>query len=449
MGKYFGTDGVRGVANKELTAELAFKIGKAVGYYTKKNSEKREVLIGKDTRLSGDMLESALIAGLCSVGVNVLKVGVVPTPAVAYLTRHFGADAGIVISASHNPMEFNGIKVIDGNGHKLEEKIEEKIEDLIDNFDENYSIENSEIGIVKEEYEGIETYIEYISGTLGIKLNGMKIALDCSEGAAYHCGPEVFKRLGADVVVIHNNPNGININEKCGSTNLDEIKKVTVENKCDIGLAFDGDADRCLAVDEKGNEVNGDFIMMILGKYLKDRGKLSKNTIVATIMSNMGLFLACKENEISIDKTNVGDKYVLEKMIKENKNLGGEQSGHIILLDYNTTGDGVLTGLFLSSVLKDTGKKLSELKDIMKELPQVLINVKVEATEKYIFETDKDIVDKIKSIEEKLGDTGRVLVRPSGTEPLIRVMLEGLDQDQITIMAEEIVSEIKLKSKLN
>lgn len=449
MGKYFGTDGVRGIANKELTAELAFKIGKAVGYSIKNDDQKKEVLIGKDTRLSGDMLESALISGLCSVGVNSIKVGVVPTPAVAYLTRHFNADAGIVISASHNPMEFNGIKVIDRNGHKLEEKVENDIESLIDNFDSSYSIRDNEIGIVREEYSGIEAYIEYISKTIGINLDGMKIAIDCSEGAAYYCGPEVFKRLGADVVVIHNNPNGVNINEKCGSTHLDEIKKVTIDNKCDIGLAFDGDADRCLAIDETGQEVNGDFIMMILGKYLKEKGKLAKDTIVSTIMSNMGLFLACEENEISVDKTKVGDKYVLEKMRKDNKNLGGEQSGHIILLDYNTTGDGVLTGLFLSSVLKDTNKKLSELKNIMKELPQVLINVKVEDTEKYIFETDKDISDKIKSIEESLGNTGRVLVRPSGTEPLIRVMLEGTDQDKITIMANDIVSEIKSKSKLN
>lgn len=449
MGKYFGTDGVRGVANKDLTAELAFKIGKAVGYNFRKKNGETNILIGKDTRLSGDMLESALISGLCSVGSNAIKVGIVPTPGVAYLTRYFKADAGIVISASHNPMEFNGIKVIDKNGHKLEEKVEENIESLIDDFDLDYTIEDHQIGIVKEEYDSIENYIKYISETIGTRLDGIKIAMDCSEGAASYCGPEVFRKLGAELVVIHNNPNGININEKCGSTHLDEIREVTVANRCDIGLAFDGDTDRCLAVDENGEVVNGDFIMMILGKYLKDRGKLAENTIVATIMSNMGLFIACEEKGILVDRTQVGDKYVLETMRKEKKNLGGEQSGHIILLDYNTTGDGILTGLFLASILKETGDKLSDLKNIMKELPQVLINVKVDNSEKYIFEENIQIVEKIKSVERKLGKSGRVLVRPSGTEPLIRVMLEGIDKEEITIMAEEIVEEIKLKSKLN
>ena len=446
MNKLFGTDGVRGVANKELTCDLAYKIGKAGAYVLTKGKKDAKIIVGKDTRISGDMLEAALISGICSVGVDVECLEVVPTPAIPYLIREHGADAGVMISASHNPVEYNGIKFFSSTGYKLTDEIEEEIERHVNN--ELAEIElpfGDSVGIRDINHSGLDDYISYINSIIDIDFGGMKVALDCAEGAAYKCAPEVFKSLGAEVYVIHNNPNGKNINKDCGSTHLDQIRKFTLENKCDLGLAFDGDADRCLAVDELGEEVNGDFIMTILAKDLKSKGKLKNNTLVATVMSNMGLDIATKEQEIDVIKTGVGDRYVLERMLEEGHNLGGEQSGHIIMLDYNTTGDGLLTGVKLAEALKTSGTKLSELKSIMRNLPQVLINSTVPNDKKDIYLKDEEIIQKIKQAEEKLDGKGRVLIRASGTEPLVRVMLEGECIEEITKLAEEIVNLIDKK----
>ncbi|KNF08583.1 phosphoglucosamine mutase GlmM [Gottschalkia purinilytica] len=449
MGRLFGTDGVRGIANKELTCELAYKIGKAGAYVLTRDKKEAKIIVGKDTRISGDMLEAALVAGICSVGANVVSIGVVPTPAVSYLTRKYNADAGIVISASHNPVEYNGIKFFNKDGYKLADEIEEEIEKyILDDGVENIpSPTGDDIGIRELKDDAAEDYIEYLNSIVDINFKGLKVAMDCAEGASYYCAPEIFKRLGAEVYVIHNNPNGKNINKNCGSTHLEELKKFTVDNKCDIGLGFDGDADRCLAVDENGEEINGDFIMTILAKHLKEKGKLDKDTLVVTVMSNMGLDIACNNEKISTIKTKVGDRYVLESMLEGGYKLGGEQSGHIILLDYNTTGDGLITALSLVSTLKDEGKKLSELKNIMKELPQVLVNAKVTNDKKDIYQEDNEIISEINKAEEILNGKGRVLIRASGTEPLIRVMLEGENIEQITEIANNIAKLIEEKCR--
>ncbi len=447
MKRLFGTDGVRGVANKELTCELAYQIGKAGAYVLTKGKKEAKILVGRDTRISGDMLEAALVAGICSVGVDVICLDVVPTPAVSYLTRKYNADAGVVISASHNPVEYNGIKFFSQTGHKLPDEVEIEIERHIENglveIDLPYG---DDVGVRAFNVSGLDEYADYIKKTTDVDLSGMKVALDCAEGASYKCAPEVFESLGAEVYVIHNNPNGRNINKDCGSTHLEQIRKFTLENKCDIGLAFDGDADRCLAVDELGEEVNGDFIMTILAKDLKSQGKLKKNTLVATVMSNMGLDIASKEQEIDVEKTQVGDRYVLECMLEKGYNLGGEQSGHIIMLDHNTTGDGLLTAVKLAEALKASQKTLSELKNIMRELPQVLVNIKISNDKKDIYLKDEEIKSLIKDAEDKLDGKGRVLIRPSGTEPLIRVMLEGECIEEITGMANAIASLIEKKA---
>lgn len=447
MGRLFGTDGVRGIANSELTCELAYKIGKAGAYVLTNGKKDAKIVVGRDTRISGDMLEAALISGICSVGADVICLEVVPTPAVSFLTKKYNADAGVVISASHNPVEYNGIKFFSSTGHKLPDEVEMEIESHI--YDDLKDIElpyGDSVGVKQLNLNGIYDYIDYIKNTLDIDFSGMKIALDCAEGAAYFCAPEVFESLGAEVFVIHNNPDGKNINKDCGSTHLDKIRAFTLENKCDLGLAFDGDADRCLAVDELGEEVNGDFIMTILAKELKEKGKLKDNTLVATVMSNMGLDIAVHEQEIDVIKTQVGDRYVLECMREHGYSLGGEQSGHIIMLDYNTTGDGLLTAVKLSETLKNSGVKLSELKSIMKTLPQVLINSKVPNDKKDIHLKDIEIIEKIKLAEEKLDGKGRVLIRASGTEPLVRVMLEGECIEEITKIASEIAELIEAKS---
>lgn len=447
MKKLFGTDGVRGVANKELTCELAYKIGKAGAYVLTKGKKDVKILVGRDTRISGDMLEAALVSGICSVGADVVSLGVVPTPAVSYLTRKYNADAGVVISASHNPVEYNGIKFFSETGHKLPDEVEIEIESHINNNLSEIELPNGDnVGIRKVDENGLNEYMNHIKETLDIDFSGMNIALDCAEGAAHFCGPEVFKSLGATVHVIHNNPDGRNINKDCGSTHLDKIKEFTLKNKCDIGLAFDGDADRCLAVDEMGEEVNGDFIMAILARDLKSKDKLNNDTLVTTVMSNMGLDIASKQQNINIVKTQVGDRYVLESMLKENHNLGGEQSGHIIMLDHNTTGDGLLTAVKLTEALKTSGKKLSELKSLMRELPQVLVNSKVPNDKKDMHEKDREIIEEIRRVEEKLEGNGRVLIRASGTEPLIRVMLEGECIEEITEMANNIAKLIEDKS---
>ncbi|EYE87390.1 phosphoglucosamine mutase [Fervidicella metallireducens AeB] len=448
MGKMFGTDGVRGIANTELTAELAYKLGRAGAYVLTEGAHKPNIVVGMDTRISGDMLEAALVAGICSVGAHAICVGVVPTPAVAYLTRHYNADAGVVISASHNPVEYNGIKFFNREGYKLPDEVEERIEAIIENeLKEVPSPTGGDLGRRDFNDKAIFEYINFLKSTIDVDFTGLKVALDCAEGASYFAAPKIFNELGAEVYVIHNDPNGKNINKNCGSTHMDELRKFTVENGCDIGLAFDGDADRCLAVDEMGNVINGDFLLTICAKEMKKKGTLAKDTLVVTVMSNMGLDIACNQHEIKTVKTKVGDRYVLEEMLKEGYNIGGEQSGHIIFLDYNTTGDGLLTALQVVSVLKKSGKKMSELASIMKELPQVLVNAKVTNDKKDAYTKDEVILEEISKIERALEGRGRVLIRPSGTEPLVRVMLEGENQDEINKMAHELAELIVQRSK--
>jgi phosphoglucosamine mutase len=400
-----------------------------------------------DTRISGDMLESALVAGILSVGAEAVCVGVIPTPAVAFLTRKYGADAGVVISASHNPVEYNGIKFFNSQGYKLKDELEDRIQNVIEsNFEGVPMPTGGDLGRKTIEDGAVEDYIEFAKSTIDIDLKGLKVALDCANGASYITSVQTFRQLGAEVVVINNDPDGVNINKKCGSTHPEELMDYVVKKGCDLGLAFDGDADRCLAVDEKGNLINGDFIMAICGKHMKESGKLNKDTVVVTVMSNMGLDIALKKENIKTVKTKVGDRYVLEEMLKEGYKLGGEQSGHIILLDYNTTGDGLVTALQISSIVKKSGKTLSELASMMHELPQVLVNAKVPNNKKDIYLKDSEIVEEIKNMEEKMDGRGRVLIRPSGTEPLVRVMLEGENQSEIDKMAHTLAQMIEKKA---
>ncbi|HEY5563620.1 MAG TPA: phosphoglucosamine mutase [Clostridiaceae bacterium] len=449
MKRMFGTDGVRGIANMELTAKIAFDLGRAGAYILSKGAHKPKIVVGLDTRISGDMLEAALVAGILSVGASVLCLGVVPTPAVAYLTRKYEADAGIVISASHNPVEDNGIKFFNNKGYKLSDLLEDKIEAVIkSDFKGVPSPVGEAIGRKHIVDSAIEDYVEYAKSSIKGDLTGIRVALDCANGASYKAAVNTFRQLGAEVMVINNDPDGININKNCGSTHPEELMDYVVRKGADIGLAFDGDADRCLAVDENGKLIDGDFIMAICGKYLKDKGKLKNNVIVVTVMSNLGLELALKEQGISTVKTAVGDRYVLEEMLKDNYNLGGEQSGHVIFLDHNTTGDGLLTGLMLSTILKQSDKKFSELASIMTELPQILVNVRVPQNKKHIHETDEDIIKEIKNIENMLNGTGRVLIRESGTEPLVRVMLEGKDQIQLNELAHSLSKLIEEKANI-
>jgi phosphoglucosamine mutase len=401
-----------------------------------------------DTRISGDMLESAMVAGICSVGAHAICVGVVPTPAVAYLTRLYNADAGIVISASHNPVEYNGIKFFNKDGYKLPDDVEDRIEMIIKNgLKEVSSPVGENLGIRDIRKNAIFDYIDFLMGLAEVDLNGVKVALDCAEGASYFAAPEVFKRLGAEVHVIHNNPDGKNINKNCGSTHMNELKKYTVEMGCQIGFAFDGDADRCLAVDEKGKLINGDFILAILAKDMKEIEKLDSDTLVVTVMSNIGLDVACKNEGIKTVKTKVGDRYVLEEMLKSGYKIGGEQSGHIIFLHHNTTGDGLITAIKLASVIRKKGKTASELAGMMKEFPQVLVNAKVSNAKKNYYTTDEMILSEIDKIEKSLEGKGRVLIRPSGTEPLVRVMLEGENQEEINKIAHELGALIEERSK--
>lgn len=448
MHRMFGTDGVRGIANKELTCELAYKLGKAGACVLTEVSGSPKILVGMDTRISGDMLESALVAGILSVGAKAVCVDVIPTPAIAYLTKKYGADAGVVISASHNPVEYNGIKFFNGEGYKLSDQLEDKIQSLIESDFKGIDIPVGEnIGLkTNKSKKALTDYIEFAKSTIDIDLKGLKVALDCANGASSITSVKAFKELGADVYVINNDPDGVNINKNCGSTHPEELMDYVVKKKCDLGLAFDGDADRCLAVDEKGNLISGDFTIAIVGKYLKDKGKLNKNSVVVTVMSNLGLDIALNKEGIKTVKTKVGDRYVLEEMKKEGYMLGGEQSGHIIMLDYNTTGDGLVTALKLSSIVKESGKTLSELASFVKELPQVLANAKVPNDKKNIYNKDEQIISEIKKMEEKLHGCGRVLIRPSGTEPLVRVMLEGKDQSEIDKMANSLADLIEEKA---
>ena len=436
MGRMFGTDGVRGIANTELTSEIAYGLGRAGAYVLTEGTHKPKILVAKDTRISGDMLEAALVSGILSVGAEAVILGVVPTPAVAHLIREYNADAGIMISASHNPVEYNGIKFFDNKGYKLQDELEDEIQRVIESgFEGVPSPTGHDLGRSSMEIGALDEYTDYALSTIPVDLKGLRVALDCANGACYKAAVKAFRQLGAEVYVINDNPDGTNINENCGSTHPEELQDYVVRKKCDLGFAFDGDADRCLAVDEKGNLINGDFILMLCAKHLKDLGKLKDDTLVVTVMSNLGLDIACKKENIKTIKTKVGDRYVLEEMVKDGYILGGEQSGHIIFLDYNTTGDGLVTALQVAAIKKRSGKTLSELAGIMKELPQVLVNAKVPNEKKNIYLEDEEIINEIKRIEEALHGAGRVLIRPSGTEPLVRVMLEGEDQEEIDKMA--------------
>lgn len=445
MARLFGTDGVRGVANDELTPMLAMQLGQAGAYVlSKENAHKPTIMVGCDTRISGDMLANALMAGACSVGANVVYVGVIPTPAIAYLTKKYRVDAGVVISASHNPVEFNGIKFFDGNGFKLPDSMEDEIEALIRSGMKDIQFPTGpSVGKIKYRTDAREEYINHSVQAVPVDLSGMKIVVDCAEGASFYTSVETLKELGANIVAIHNNPDGTNINANCGSTHMGELQARVVYEKADVGLAFDGDADRLLAVDENGNQVDGDVIMAIIGDHMKSKGTLKDNTIVATVMSNLGFFLMGKENGINIEQTKVGDRYVLERMIEIGANLGGEQSGHIIFLDENTTGDGLLSALHLLQVMVETGKSLSELATIMTVLPQALVGAKVPNHKKNSYMEYAEIAEAVERVSAKFADEGRVLIRPSGTEPLVRVMIEGKDQQMIEKEARELAELIQ------
>ena len=421
------------------------QLGQAGAYVlTKEKEHKPTIMVGCDTRISGDMLANALMAGACSVGANCIYVGVIPTPAVAFLTQKYRADAGVVISASHNPVEFNGIKFFDGNGYKLPDELEDEIEALINNNMEGIKFPiGPGVGKIKYRTDAREEYINHSIGAVPVKLSRMKIVVDCAEGASYYTSVEALKELGADVVAIHNNPDGTNINSNCGSTHMEELQARVVYEKAKVGLAFDGDADRLLAVDENGNIVDGDQIMAIVGNHMKSKGKLKKDTIVTTVMSNLGFLLMCKEKGIAMEQTKVGDRYVLERMKEIGASLGGEQSGHIIFLDENTTGDGLLSALHLLQVMVDTGKDLSELARIMEVLPQALINAKVANHKKDKYLEYPEIAEAIKALEAQFAGEGRVLIRPSGTEPLVRVMIEGKDRQAIQEEARKLANLIQ------
>ena len=389
MGRMFGTDGVRGIANKELTSQMAYNLGRAGAYVLTEGAHKPKILVGKDTRISGDMLEAALVAGILSVGAEAIILGVIPTPAVAHLTRKYGADAGVMISASHNPVEYNGIKFFDNKGYKLPDELEDEIQRVIESgFEGVPSPVGADIGSSQVEVGALDDYIDFAKETIAVNLKGLKVALDCANGAVYKAAVRAFRELGAEVYIINDNPDGTNINEKCGSTHPEELMDYVVRKGCQVGFAFDGDADRCLAVDEKGNLVNGDFILALCGKHLKEINRLKDDTVVVTVMSNLGLDIAFKEMGINCLKTKVGDRYVLEEMIKGNYVLGGEQSGHIIFSKYNSTGDGLVTALQIASIVKKNTKPLSELCSIMKELPQVLVNAVVPNEKKNIYLED-------------------------------------------------------------
>ncbi len=447
MGKLFGTDGARGVAMSELSCELAMQIGRAAAIVlTKKTKHKPKILIGKDTRISSDILESALVAGICSVGSDALIIGVVPTPAVAMLVKKHGADAGIMISASHNSMEFNGIKLFSGTGYKLPDSTEEEIEDLILNTPEKIKesiVTGGEIGRIYHDKNAEWDYIRYIMKTIDHNLSGLRVAIDCANGSACATAEKLFSGLGAKVLIVNDKPNGVNINDRCGSTYLNLLSDFTVKNKCHVGVAFDGDADRCLAVDENGEILDGDKLIAIFAKDMRDRGILKKNTAVVTVMSNLGFTNFAKNNNINIKSTKVGDRYIMEQILENEFNLGGEQSGHIIFHDFATTGDGQLTAVQLLSVMKRYGKKASELGKLMERYPQVMINVKISAEHKEVWKNDSEIEEIISANQKILGTAGRVFVRESGTEPLIRVMIEGKQFDVINEMAVKIADKIK------
>lgn len=445
MGRLFGTDGVRGVANKDLTCELAMKLGRAAAaVLTNKSTRHPRVIIGKDTRLSSDMLENAMAAGLCSVGASVVLLGVVPTPAVAYLVEKYKADAGIMISASHNSYEYNGIKIFSGDGFKLPDDLEERIESLIlGEAPLPAAPADSDLGTVETAPNALRDYIDHVKSTVHFSLDGLEIALDCANGSSAMTAETLFTELGAKVHMLANEPNGVNINDGCGSTHMESLIEYVKTHKVDAGIAFDGDADRCLAVDENGEPVDGDFIMAICGLDMKSRGKLNKNCIVGTIMTNLGFIKFCEANGIHFEATKVGDRYVLEEMLLENYSFGGEQSGHVIFRDFATTGDGQLTAAQLLSIMKRREAKLSSMTTVMERYPQTMKNIRVSPEGKLAFYTDPKVKNAIDAATKTLAGNGRVIVRPSGTEPLLRVMVEGQDLALIEKIAEDISEVIK------
>ena len=452
MRKYFGTDGIRRIANTELTPELVYRVAKAGAYALSKHTDHTPtILIGRDTRISGTLIESAMTAGFLSYGANVKLLGVMPTPAVAYLTRKLKADASVVISASHNTFEFNGVKFFSNKGTKIPDDLEEEIEEVMDSGKlEELTAKNEKIGVSEYSFDLINEYIYFFRKNFDDSIekhlkDDFIVGIDTANGATSVVAEKVFKDLGIKYKIINNTPDGININENCGSTHLDGLKKFVVDNKLSLGIAYDGDGDRCLAVDENGEEIDGDKLLAIISSSLRKKGKLNKDTIVATVMSNLGLNKYAENNGLQLKQTKVGDRYVLEEMLKNGYNLGGEQSGHVILLDYNPTGDGILTSLMLIQTILEENKKASELASIIKLYPQVLINAKVNANKKCDYEKDEDIKKAIEDVEKEFAGNGRVLIRPSGTEPLVRVMIEGEDQEYITKRAKEIAKLMEEK----
>ena len=445
MARLFGTDGARGVAITELTCEMAMQIGRAAALVlTKKMSHKPRIFIGKDTRISSDILEAALCAGICSVGADAHILGVVPTPAVAMLVRKYNADAGVMISASHNSVEFNGIKLFSNTGYKLSDEIEEEIEALILDNSEDIALKSgTDLGHITYEKNAVWDYVRYVMKTIPGDLNGIRVAIDCANGSASSTAEKLFSGLGATCYLMNCNPDGTNINEKCGSTHIDMLMKFVREQKCHVGVAFDGDADRCLAVDENGLLVDGDKMIAIFAQYMNNKGMLRNHTAVVTVMTNLGFTHFCQENAVKMEITKVGDRYVLEKMLEGGYNLGGEQSGHIIFLDDATTGDGQLCAVKLLSILAESGKKMSELSAVMERYPQVMVNVKISSQWKNVWANDVEIKNVIARHQENLGNDGRILVRESGTEPLVRVMVEGKNFEVINDIAVAIAEKIK------
>jgi phosphoglucosamine mutase len=444
MSRLFGTDGVRGIAGTELTCELAMHIGRAAAVVlTKHTSHKPRLVIGKDTRISSDMLEAAMVAGICSVGADVEILGVIPTPAVAYLVKKYKADAGVMISASHNPVEFNGIKLFNAEGYKLSDSLEDEIEDIVNGDLTQYLKNGVELGRVTYAKNAAADYVKHLMDSIDDNLEGMTVAVDCANGSASVTAEALFKGLGAKPLMLNNTPDGTNINDGCGSTHMEALTGFMKKHRCQIGVAFDGDADRCLAVDENGNQLDGDRMLAIFSKDMKKSGKLSKDTVVVTVMSNLGFFHFAKKEQVQALAAKVGDRYVLEEMIRGGYCLGGEQSGHIIFSDHATTGDGQLSAIKLMSVMKAEGKKLSALGAIMERYPQVLVNIKADDAGKRILDEDDTVKQTIAALSDELGCDGRILVRASGTEPLIRVMVEGKNFDAINQCALKIANVIK------
>lgn len=443
MSKLFGTDGIRGIANVELTTSLALKVGKSCAKVLKDENKKLHILIGCDTRISSSMIVSAIASGLAANGCDVTNVGVVPTPCVSYLVKNSIFDAGIMVSASHNSFEFNGIKIFDKNGFKLEDVLEDEIEEIVNKIE---SVpKTSEIGTIEEDTTLINDYISYLISKKENDFSNLKIALDCANGSSSKTARKVFESFNCKTFIINDQYNGININENAGSTHINILKDYVIKNKCDVGFSFDGDADRCIAIDNEGNIIDGDYVLAIIGMYLKEQGKLKNNSIVGTIMSNLGLIKFCKDNDINFVSTKVGDRYVLEEMLVNNYSIGGEQSGHTIFMEHANTGDGELTAIELLNVITGTNKSLNELSKVMKKYPQVLINTPVSNDKKNNFYTDNVIIEEIKKYEEKLNETGRIVIRPSGTEPLIRVMIEGENEKIIKEYAQKLADFIKEK----